>query len=1074
MTDPRHAPPGVDRRSFLACAGLASAALVTRGALASTLAQDPGAETFPIPPDKLLEASWIESLFARGEATVYSKACGELDFIGMPIGGIGCGHVYLGGDGTTWLWDVFNRAPDGERSDGTGVHYKRPLKPHSPLAHGFVLAYGPHGERRTLDGAGFDDVRFRGQFPIARVDYVSDGLPLRAQLEVFSPFVPLNADDSSLPAIVFEHTLENTSREPLDVELTGWFENRVAPDSLAALDGRRRSSLRASAEHAAIVLDALEGAPAPALRPDIVFEDFEKATFEGWTKSGTAFGDEPRREADMPSYMGPIGGQGERIAHSHSARNGEDAFAGDRPTGMLESRSFVIERHYVSLRIDGGAHLAQTCVNVVVDGKVVASETGTNSNRMRIADIDVRRWAGRSARIQIVDQVSGAWGQVGCDDIVFTDRPRASVGSLADAPDGGSFALAVAGESSSLRCALDAGAPESVDLTRLTVLEQGAERAVVERAHGARFASALSVRARLAPGERRRFTFVLAWHVPRVWAEGYERLIDARTLRRHYAARFRDAHEVAEHVLARRDELCGATRAWHAAFYERSTLPHWLLERSFASLSTLATATCQRFSNGRFYGWEGNYSCAGTCTHVWQYAQGVARIFPELERDVRERTDFESSFHEESGAIDYRGEYGRAFAIDGQCGTILRALREHQCSADDAFLRRVWPRVKRALELVIARDANADGLLEGAQYNTLDTTWWGEMAWISSLYVAALRAGEALASEMEDGEFAARCRVLAERGSRALVEKLFNGEWFVHRRDPAHPESNGTGNGCHIDQLLGQSFAHQLSLPRIVPEHEARTALQSLWRYNFASDIGPYRKRFDPILRGGRWFALPGEAGMVLCTWPKGGIESATGAGDDAWAAGYFVECMSGFEHQVAGHMLREGLVLEGLAVERAIHDRYHASKRNPWNEIECGDHYARALAGYGVYLAACGFEYHGPKGHIGFAPRVSEGRRFQCGFTGAEGFGTYTEERVDARQEHRLELARGRLRVATFAVERAETLAITDVACQVESASRAALNVPCRAERSGARILVTLAEALVLEPGREFVLTLA
>ena len=88
------------------------------------------------------------------------------------------------------------------------------------------------------------------------------------------------------------------------------------------------------------------------------------------------------------------------------------------------------------------------------------------------------------------------------------------------------------------------------------------------------------------------------------------------------------------------------------------------------------------------------------------------------------------------------------------------------------------------------------------------------------------------------------------------------------------------------------------------------------------------------------------------------------------WQLGYFHECMTGFEHQVASHMMAEGMTDEALVITRAIHDRYHAAKRNPYNEIECSDHYARAMAGYGTFITACGFEYHGPKGYLRFAPK--------------------------------------------------------------------------------------------------------
>ena len=313
--------------------------------------------------------------------------------------------------------------------------------------------------------------------------------------------------------------------------------------------------------------------------------------------------------------------------------------------------------------------------------------------------------------------------------------------------------------------------------------------------------------------------------------------------------------------------------------------------------------------------------------------------------------------------MDFRAENDRHVAHDGFCGTILRAYREHQMAPDAEFLKRLWPRIKTSIEFIMSQDRDGDGLLEGEQMNTLDTAWFGPMAWISTLYLAAVSAGAAMADEMGDAAFAGRCRKRVEAGRKSLVAKLYNGEYFIHK--PPDYTRNNTNIGCHSDQMLGQSMAFQVNLPRIVPEAEARSALRSLWRYNFTPDVGPYREKFKAI-PGGRWYAMPGEGGLLVTTFPHGGADRATGK--DSKFANYFNECWTGFEYQVAAQMLWEGMITEGLAIVRMIHDRHHPSRRNPYNEVECSDHYARAMASHGVFLAACGFEYHGPKGHLGFA----------------------------------------------------------------------------------------------------------
>ena len=289
----------------------------------------------------------------------------------------------------------------------------------------------------------------------------------------------------------------------------------------------------------------------------------------------------------------------------------------------------------------------------------------------------------------------------------------------------------------------------------------------------------------------------------------------------------------------------------------------------------------------------------------------------------------------------------------------------------------------------LIRQANDRGLLDGPQHNTLDTAWYGEVAWISGLYLAALRAAEEMATICGDAVYADRCRQCFDQGARALVPELFNGEYFINKVDPNHLDAINSGTGCEIDQVMGQSWAWQIGLGRIFPREETLTALRSLYRYNFAPDAGRYHEQ----MKVARWYAMPGEAGLLVCTFPKPDwdLKKASGKGP-AWAALYFNECQSGYEHEVASHLIAEGLVPEGLAVLRAIHERYAAAKRNPFNEIECGDHYSRAMASYGSFVTMCGFEYDGPKGRLAFAPRLTP-EKFRAAFTSARGWGTYAQE---------------------------------------------------------------------------------
>ena len=950
-----------------------------------------------VPADKKLSPEWVQSLFERGEPAWYAGE--DLKWIGMPIGGLCAGQLYLGGDGQLWHWDIFNL-----RISTAAAHYAEPLAATSPVDQGFALRV--NNEVKSLNREGGWDIRFRGEYPIAKVEYRNAQLPVTVDLEAYSPFIPLNEADSSLPATVLNYTIKNQGSAAVDVELAGWLENAVcrytAQDGIGVRHNRivrAKDSLRLECSAAEPPRDQRR-----EQRPDIVFENWDRDTYEPWTVTGTAFGKGPILKTKVPAYQGDLGGPGQRVANSHATAPGTDVGEKDNQLGTLTSREFALERDYIRFWICGGGYVGTACVNLVVDGKPVLTATGRDNNAMQMAQFDVRRLQGKMARLEIIDNKAGPWGNIGVGEIVLSDTPAELVGKFEDRYDYGTLTLALLEPRAEDRGVAELpakGVPAGL-------LQQLADNEAGDASFGESIRGGLSRVLSLAPGAETTITFLLTWHFPN------DRVDGVPDSGRFYAKRFANASAVVDYVPGQFASLQEQTRKWRDTWYA-STLPYWFLDRTMLNTSILATSTCHRFANGRFYGWEGVGCCQGTCTHVWQYAQAVARLFPALERNLREQTDFGLAFEAATGIIRFRGEVA-SLAIDGQSGCILRSYREHQMSADDKFLKRNWPKIKRAVECLIEKDqkdGEGNGVLTSNQHNTLDTDWFGPVAWLSGIYLAALRAAEQMAIEAGDKPFAATCREIRERGQKYLVENLFNGEYFINKVDPEHLDAINSGTGCEIDQVLGQSWLWQVGLGRMLPQSETVTALKSLWRYNFTPDVGPYREANKP----GRWYAMPGEAGLLMCSFPKSDWDYRKAAGKGAeWAAGYFNECMNGFEYQAAGHMIWEGLVQEGLAVTRAVHDRYSPRYRNPWNEVECGDHYARSMASYGVFLAACGFEYHGPSGRIGFAPRLSP-ENFQAAFTAAEGWGTFKQTKSEKSISASLTLVAGTLRVRTISL---------------------------------------------------------
>ena len=495
----------------------------------------------------------------------------------------------------------------------------------------------------------------------------------------------------------------------------------------------------------------------------------------------------------------------------------------------------------------------------------------------------------------------------------------------------------------------------------------------------------------LMPGEEASFTFYLTWHIPyrkRSWwqAEADSWPEHPRT-RNYYTLRFTDATAVADYLHRELPRLEKTTLAFHDALFS-STLPAEVLDAVSSNITVLRSTTCFRIEDGSFFGWEGcfkNYgSCDGNCTHVWNYAQTLAFLFPKLEQSMR-RNEFLIETRED-GAINFRSriklgdeEWTMPPAIDGQCGSIVRLHREWRLSGDDSLLEELGPQALKALDYTISRwDPQKQGLPEGRQHNTYDIDFYGPNPLSAGVYLAALKAGEAIARRLGLAGKADGYGHLFRTGSERADRLLWNGEYYVQRLDDIDEYPYQHGLGCLSDQLFGQFLAHIAGLGYILPREHVRQALLSIYRCNFRQDLSGHESVQ-------RCFALGKERGLLLCSWPQGGRPK--------FPFVYSTEIWTGIEYQVAACLIYEGLVEEGLDIVRGARERQDGYKRNPFNEVECGNHYARSMASWGLIPALSGFQIDGESGAMSLDPRISRDD-FRCFFSTGKAWGVAIQRR--------------------------------------------------------------------------------
>jgi uncharacterized protein (DUF608 family) len=518
---------------------------------------------------------------------------------------------------------------------------------------------------------------------------------------------------------------------------------------------------------------------------------------------------------------------------------------------------------------------------------------------------------------------------------------------------------------------------------------------------------AVCQQATIAPGQSANLTFLLAWHFPNRtpewcgWAAppGKEKTL----IGNFYTTRFKDAWDAARYTASNLEQLEARTRLFAKAFRE-STVPAVAKEAASANLSTLASTTCFRTADGGFHGFEGSYDtlgcCYGNCTHVWNYETATAFLFPSFARSLR-KASFGYSL-DDQGAMRARQVLPDGVtrdgivAADGQMGQIMHAYLDWKLSGDKQWLQTMWPHIRKAMAFAWVQggwDPSKSGVMSGVQNNTYDVAFFGPNPLCGIYYLGALRAAEEMARSLGDNSSAMEYRRIFESGSRWTDSNLFNGEFYIQEIKGFRPDQIAPvllaatdktttenpqyqmGKGSLIDQLLGQYLSHVTNLGPLVSPAHAHTTLQSIYEYNYKRTLVDH----DSVERT---FALNDEAAMVICDYGK--------APRPRIPFPYFAEVMTGFEHSTAALMIYSGMVGEGVECIHNIRARYDGEKRSPWDEAECGHHYARAMASWTSFVALSGFQYDGAEASVVAIPRVPY-KKFNCFWATATGWGTFS-----------------------------------------------------------------------------------
>ena len=902
----------------------------------------------------------------------------NLDRIAFPIGGIGAGMFCMEGTGALSHLSVNNKPEIYNEPFAFAAISVKGFENGAKVLEAPVPTWKLFGTGGTGNGSSgknyglprFENGRFLSRFPFASLELTDKDIPLHVEVLGWSPFIPTDEDNSSLPTGAMEYHFKNNSTKPVEAVFSWNARNFIAEKNGRILKAKNGFTMtndvkgnssdsgltifvddnNASIDHCwfrggwfdsqTILWKTIRNGEIPANPPVMgnapggsifvpfkLLPDQEKTIVVNFCwylpesklvvgknkKAGPAFGEKPSA-GNTPDQQKITGFLGKHLVNTFDP-------GGDGQTGILQSAPFKVSKRYMKFLVGGGNLKEKTSVNLVIGDKIIETATGNQAETLEPKVWDLKPYIGKEASIKIIDLCVNPWGHVLADNFILTDNKNENLSKLS---------------------------PTSILIEDFEKDNYGTWEPVnIE-------AGALAC----CPGGVCEIPYYKPW----------------------YAKRFQNLGEVVRYWTAHYAELKKNSELFRDAFFA-SSLPAEVIEAVAANLTILKSPTVLRQSDGKLWAWEGcgdnSGCCAGSCTHVWNYAQAVPHLFPALERTLRE-TEFKVNQNEE-GHQTFRAslpisepKHDFYAASDGQLGGIMKIYREWRISGNTEWMQGLYPNVKKSIDYGIKTwDPKHKGYLEEPHHNTYDIEFWGPDGMCTSFYLGALTAFIEMSKELKEPYDLYNALLLS--GKKYMENDLYDGEYFVQKikwtglnaADPVEASKKSMsgsysdealailqkegpkyqyGAGCLSDGILGMWMASVCGLNEIVDNSKVKSHLVSVHKYNLKTDLTDHVNPQRPSYACGR------EGGLLLCTWPKGGQLSLPFV--------YSNEVWTGIEYQVASHLMLKGEVEKGLDIIRECRERYDGIVRNPFDEYECGHWYARAMSSYGLLQGLTGVRY--------------------------------------------------------------------------------------------------------------------